>query len=263
MPGIAKTLILLLLCLLASHASAETKERALDVPTRTGVSQRLLLLEPQTPKGVVVLLPGGHGGLLISPSGTFVMGRSNFLVRSRDLFIDQGLVVAIMDTPSDRQTPPFLDGFRQSRLHVTDIRIVIAWLRAKYKLPVWLVGTSRGTQSVAYAATELTGADAPDGIVLSSTILRDKEGHAVTAMPLERIQIPALVVHHEDDHCKLCAFSDIPLLMEKLENAPRKQLLAFRGGENAGDPCEAFAYHGFNRIEPEVIKQIAEWILLK
>ena len=49
--------------------------------------------------------------------------------------------------------------------------------------------------------------------------------------------------------------------MAKLVAAPRKALLAFEGGESRGDPCEAFAHHGFNGIEREVVFRIAEWIL--
>jgi hypothetical protein len=39
--------------------------------------------------------------------------------------------------------------------------------------------------------------------------------------------------------------------------------LSFKGGENRGDPCEAFAYHGFNGLERDVVGQIAAWILVK
>ena len=80
-------------------------------------------------------------------------------------------------------------------------------------------------------------------------------------MPLDRIRIPVLVVHHELDGCRVCAFVDMPLLMDRLGNVPRKELLAFTGGLNVGDPCEARAYHGFNGIEPEVVQRIATWLL--
>ena len=80
-------------------------------------------------------------------------------------------------------------------------------------------------------------------------------------MPLERIRVPVLVVHHEQDGCALCPFADAPALMTKLAGAPRSQLLAFKGGQNEGDPCEAFAYHGYNGLERDVVQQIAAWIL--
>jgi hypothetical protein len=82
-------------------------------------------------------------------------------------------------------------------------------------------------------------------------------------MPLGNIAVPVLVVHHEQDGCRLCNFADVPSLMAKLSNAPRKELLAFKGGENRGDPCEAFAYHGYNGLEGDVVRQTAAWILAK
>ena len=50
-------------------------------------------------------------------------------MRSRQLFAEQSLVAAVMDAPSDRQSSSSLNGFRQRREHVTDIKAVIAWLR--------------------------------------------------------------------------------------------------------------------------------------
>ena len=242
---------------------AQTTSRVVDIPTRPGVTQRMLVMSPPSPKAMVVLFAGGHGGLQIFPNGTFKWGGGNFLLRVRQLFVDQGMIVAVVDTPSDHQRPPFLQGFRQTAGHVADIKAVITWSRENAKVPVWLVGTSRGTQSAAFVATELSGADGPDGIVLTSTMLSDDIDRPVTAMPLDKIRVPVLVAHHELDGCKHCAYTALPDLMGKLTNTPRKQLLTFNGGITKGDPCEAFAYHGFNGIEAEVVQQITGWILAK
>ena len=254
---------LLLLLAWLPLALAQVVQKTVDLPTRPGVTQRLLVLSPAAPKAAVVLFAGGHGGLQLGPEGAIHWGRGNFLVRSRDLFAAQGLTVAVLDAPSDRQSPPYLSGQRQRPEHAADVKAVIAWLRESARVPVWLVGTSRGTQSVGYLATELAGKDGPDGIVLTASIVRDDKGRALPAMPLERIRVPVLVVHHEQDGCALCAFADVPALMAKLEAAPRRQLLAFNGGENRGDPCEAFAYHGFNGLERDVVEQVAAWILAR
>ena len=80
-------------------------------------------------------------------------------------------------------------------------------------------------------------------------------------MELNKLRIPVLVVHHEQDGCSLCAYRDIPRLMQKLAGGPEEELIAIKGGESRGDPCEAFAYHGYNGIEREVVGQIADWIL--
>jgi hypothetical protein len=82
-------------------------------------------------------------------------------------------------------------------------------------------------------------------------------------MPLEKIQVPTLVVHHKHDGCEHCKYSDLPQLMEKRNAVPRKEWLTFEGGRSQGDPCEAMAYHGFNGVEQEVVTKIAEWITRK
>jgi dienelactone hydrolase len=246
------------LCALPARAQ---DARVVDVPTRPGVTQRFLVISPPQPRAAVILFAGGHGGLQVDEAGKIGWGGGNFLVRSRQLFAAQGLLVAVIDAPSDRQSPPHLSGFRQTPAHAADVQAVIAWLKQHTKLPVWLIGTSRGTQSVAYLATTLSGKDAPDGLVLTATILTDPRGRPVPDMKLEALKMPVLVVHHEQDGCRLCLFSDMPRLMGKLAALPRKELLTFTGGNNVGDPCEARAYHGFNGLEAEVVARIAEWML--
>ena len=177
------------------------------------------------------------------------------------MFAAHGLLTVVIDAPSDRQSDPFLSGFRQTPQHVTDIKAVIAWLKQQVKVPVWLVGTSRGTQSAAYIGTQLPLVDGgPDGLVLTATILLDPNGTPVPNMALEKIGVPVLVAHHRQDGCSLCPYAELPRLMNKLTLSPKKRLLTFDGGQNVGDPCEAFAYHGFNGIESDVVTKIAQWI---
>jgi pimeloyl-ACP methyl ester carboxylesterase len=207
------------LCL--SLAYADAGPTVVDIPTRPGVTQRLLVLTPPSPKAAVILFAGGHGGLQIAPDGSLGWGKGNFLIRSRQLFVDQGMLTVVIDAPSDRQSPPYLGWFRQGPEHAADVQAVIAWVRQHSGLPVWLVGTSRGTQSVAAVATRLSRANGPDGLVLTSSILSDPREAPVPAMALEKLSIPVLVVHHELDGGKLCAYSEIPNLMQKLEAVPR------------------------------------------
>jgi pimeloyl-ACP methyl ester carboxylesterase len=252
------------MCILPAQARAETPQQVVDLPTRAGITQRMIVLAPPEPKATVILFSGGDGGLNIQPDGTLKRGKGNFLVRTRQMFADQGLLVAVVDAPSDRQDFPYLQGFRETAGHVADIKAVIAWARGQAKGPVWLVGTSRGTQSAAYVATELSGgSDGPDGLVLTSTILTDKKERPVPSMPLDRLRIPVIVAHHKDDACKFCDYSRIPGLMDKLSNAPRKQLLTFSGGESKDDPCESYSYHGYNGIESDVVSQVSAAILQK
>lgn len=246
-----------------SCCRADVTPDVVDIPTRPGVTQRMVVLTPREPKAAVILLAGGHGGLQITSRGAFTWGSGNFLVRSRQLFVDQGLLTVVVDAPSDRQSPPYLaGGFRDSGEHVADIKAVIAWVRKQQPdLPVWLVGTSHGTQSAAFVATQLAGKDGPNGIVLTSTVLYDNRETPVPAMPLGKVHVPVLVVHHVQDGCNKCPYGETPALLEKFTAAPKKQLLPVKGGQTRGDPCEAWSYHGFNGIESQVVAQIADWIL--
>jgi pimeloyl-ACP methyl ester carboxylesterase len=254
-------LVNLYFLIFGSTAWAQFTQTVVDIPTRPGVTQRFLFLSPDQPKATVILFAGGHGGLQIQPDGSFVWGAGNFLVRTREMFAAHGLLTAVVDAPSDRQSYPFLNGFRQTPQHVADIKAVIAWLKQQVNLPVWLVGTSRGTQSAAFIGTQLSLADGgPDGLVLTSTILIDPAGRPVPDMALEKIGVPVLVAHHRQDGCSLCPYSELPRLMNKLTLSPKKTLLTFDGGLNVGDPCEAFAYHGFNGIETDVVTKIVQWI---
>jgi pimeloyl-ACP methyl ester carboxylesterase len=241
----------------ACGASTQT----LDIPTRPGVTQRVLVITPDQAKAVLVLFTGGNGVLRLSPSGELGSGKGNFLIRTRQQWVEQGFVVALVDAPSDRQSEPFLNGFRQTPEHAGDIKAVIASLRQITKLPVWLVGTSRGTQSAAFVTTALDKADGPDGLVLTSTILNDPRSRSVPAMALEKITVPTLVVHHKKDACRVCDPDELPNLMSKLGHASRSKLITFDGGVTQGDPCEAFAYHGYNGIEAQVVSRIAAWVL--
>lgn len=245
---------------LAGHgAKAQTAAQAIDIPTRPGVTQRFIYIAPPQPKAAVILLAGGQGNVQIGADGSTRNG--NFLVRSRQLFVDAGLAVAVVDTPSDKQSPPYLGGTRQTPEHSTDLLAVMTWLRQQSPLPVWLVGTSRGTQSAAYVATQLPrAAGGPDGLVLTSTILTDT-GRAVPRMPMHELKIPVLVVHHTQDGCKACVPADLPLLMDSLAKNPAAELITVSGGISQGDPCEAKAYHGFNGTEAEVVGKISGWIV--
>jgi hypothetical protein len=134
-------------------------------------------------------------------------------------------------------------------------------VRLQAAVPVWLVGTSRGTESAAYVATELTGADGPDGVQLSSTLLVDKHGTPVSRLPLSRIRVPVLVVHHQDDSCWATPYREVAGLMAQFKAAPHTHLLAVTGGSNVGDPCAGMAHHGYNGIESLVVGQSVAWML--
>jgi alpha-beta hydrolase superfamily lysophospholipase len=150
-----------------SAARAAAEEEVRTVPARPGVTESFLLLRPnKAPVATVIIFAGGDGNLALTPAG---LGRrqGNFLVRTRQRWVREGLLVAILDTPSDH--PRGLWNFRTTKEHAADVKQAIAAVRDLARVPVWLVGTSMGTLSAANAAARI-GDGGPDGVVLTSSV---------------------------------------------------------------------------------------------
>ena len=220
-----------------------------DIQSR-GQTTRLLVEKGDNPVAVVVLFAGGKGVLKISEDGGLGWGRGNFLVRTAKHFRKNGAITAVIDGPSDR--PSDLYFFRSTEKHAQDIGAVIKHLRAKYSLPVWLAGTSRGTNSVANAAVRLKGGDRPDGIVLTATVTEpsNKGLDHVMIMALNKIEMPVLIAHHKKDECYVTPPSGVNRLKEALKNAKPVKVLWYEDAKNPrGRVCAARHYHGFIGIE--------------
>ena len=231
--------------------------------TRPNVTLKLLLVPADKPVASVVLFPGGHGALHLSgprDAPAIGWGKNNFLVRTRAEFARAGLLVAVVDAPSDQSgNTGMLGGFRATGEHAQDIEAAVTYLRRRAGVPVWLVGTSRGTESATNAAARVPGVA---GLVLTSTITRSsKHGGGVLSMELEAIRIPVLVVAHEADECDHTPASDAPRIVKRLVNAPRTELKLLRGGDPPkSEACQALSAHGYLGIEQEAVEAIVRFI---
>jgi pimeloyl-ACP methyl ester carboxylesterase len=248
------------LFLTVAAGGADAAEERIELATRQGVTQPIYLTKFAGPAAAtLVLFTGGNGALPhYAPPD---LHRGNFLTRSRNLFLDQGFNIAVVDLPSD--APNGLGGTRPSKAHQTDIAAIIAYLR-RLAVPVWLVGTSMGTISATNGGTLQAGG--PDGIVLTSSIISaggKNSGRVADAGP-EQVKVPTLFVHNRDDACRFCSYGEVPELMSRFTQAPRKELITFEGGATTrSDPCEALSRHGYIGLEPQVVAAIGNWIKAK
>ncbi len=231
-------------------------DEIIRIESRPGVKVPVYYMKRDGATATVVLLPGGAGGF-----GTPVEGKpssSNFLVRTRDFFADAGLNVAVMSRATDKTDLDYAD--RVSDEHMTDIKTLIDYLSNDAGVPIWLVGTSRGTVSATAAAIKFGNTDL-GGIVLTASVVNYKKIGAVPTQDIASIKIPVLVLHHELDGCALCRPHEVPAIVKGLKNAPVKKLMMVNGGGNpTGDPCEAMHYHGFVGMEKEAVAMITDWI---
>lgn len=227
-----------------------------SVPTREGVSTTLFWQAATMPKATLLLFPGGGGGFGKVEAG--VAGSRNFLVRAAPLFVARGYNVAIFGLPSDRAELDYPD--RITDAHLADIAAVLVRVRALSPLPVWLVGTSRGTVSATAAAIGLHD-PALAGLVLSSSVVSGRKAGAVPTQDLAAITMPVLLLHHAQDACNVCSPVDVPLILKGLIHAPVKKLVWVNGGANPrGEACGALHWHGYIGMETEAVGGIADWV---
>jgi hypothetical protein len=265
----AENFLASLLCLIMAGCAAtlpELKspllpgEELVTLATRPGVTVRVLLITPNAvPKGVFLFLTGGEG-YLVSPEG-----RPKALYTRR--FPGRGFVTALVDVPSDQ---PYGvtggDRFRISKEHLDDVTKVIEFVSQRWPSPIFLIGHSAGTTSIAYLATVLKD-QRIGGVVLTGT-LGDLGRQAVSlaTLPLHTITYPALFIHHKEDPC--ANFEAAYQQHRRLINSPKVNFIEVLGGDRSIeipcsplDPSRGKSYaHGFSGKEREVVAAIADWV---
>lgn len=244
------------------------------IATHDNSTTRYALSYPKasTQKITLVLLAGGAGHLELDDQGCPHALKGNSLVRSIPLFNASGFITALVDAPSDHHGVEGLGGFRIASKHADDLGKIVVDLRARTKGQVWVVGTSRGSISAANAAARLSGPSAPDGVVLTSAVTSGQSSakkpwvaQTVFELPLEKIQIPILVIGHAADTCVRTPAGLMPDITART-NGVREQVVTITGGPEDSsnlsslDACEGRSPHGYIGQEAEVVAGIARFI---
>lgn len=257
------TLPLMLLLLTFATALSHAQE-IVTLSTRPGVMQSYFIASPpQQPRAIALLFPGSGGLIrLRQEKGQIRFGQNNFLVRARGEFVKRGIIAAIVDAPSDRQSGwGMSDEFRLGEEHFTDISAVLADLGKRFAgMPIFLVGTSRGTISAAALGARFEQQAA--GVVLTSTMFRkagiksNEPGPGLSGFDFATIKLPLLFAHHVSDQCGVTPYGDAARLVDKY---PLISVLG--GGSPESGPCDPFSAHGFFGKESETVEQIVNWML--
>lgn len=251
----------------AGTPTADISAHVLDVESRPGVHTLVQVLTPARPRAVLLLFPGANGVL----GGFTPEGRPQNvsaqapLLEARRTLAENGVMVALIDAPSDRQSRIGLLGWRRTPEHLRDIAEVIAALKRQLLLdrgaaPLWVMGIDHGAISAARTAIKFKARAIQGAIFVSPLIASDYAG-ALTTLPLEQIDMPVLVLHHQQDACERAPFDRVPALRAALSNAPRKVVIGVEGGgPPQGGSCSATHYHGLAGMELTAMKAIAAFI---
>lgn len=265
------TRVLFLGCLLAAFAplpgvraqadpNAEFPNR-LHVVAREGYGMAALVTHHGTPRAfrhAVALFPGHPGILRLREEDGQLRyeQRGNFLLRSRRHWLDDDILVAVVDAPSD-QWSGFSQQWRETARYGADIEALIADLSARYRVTDWtFVGTSEGAIS-AFHAARMNPRLATRLIETSSVFSSSRNGPGLSGVDLTTLPRATLWVHHEDDPCRYTNYGDA----KDFAARSGKPLLTMRGGgPSRGGACEPYTAHGFVGIEKEAVRAMLAWI---
>lgn len=195
----------------------------------------ILNSDSAAPRYIVILFPGGSGA--VDPrieNGRLVYGfKGNFLVRSRPLIVDHEFAtVTTNSSQSEERIQAVLDDlgrrFPQAR--------------------IYLMGTSNGTGPTMALAAYLSDRIAGE--------IHTSSRSQIYGFDARKYKNRHLVVHHKGDLCRVTPFNAAEASHERFGN----DFIAMEGGISVGDPCEAFAHHGYNGIERETVDAIKKWI---
>jgi hypothetical protein len=239
--------------------SATEAQEIVTVGTRPGVTQSFFIaaMGERKAEALALLYIGGGGSIRLRvENGQPKFGAQNFLPRSRAEFIRNGVLPVVMDAPSD-QPGGLTDYYRVSDQQSADARAVLAELKKRFpQLPVYIVGTSRGTVSAAYIGRAL-GTDVA-GVVLTSSLFSSPRGATLAGFDYAAIKAPLLFVHHREDGCESTPYNGAARL------AARYPLISVKGGKAPeSGPCDPLAPHGYFGKEAQTVDAIAGWMLKK
>lgn len=189
----------------------------------------------KVPKYVFVLFPGGNGVVDPHMEGQkLVYGKTgNFLLRARPFLVDSEFATAATNST---QVPE-------------RIQAVIDDLGVRFpEVKIYLMGTSRGTFDTMRLAEYLS--DKIAGEIHTSSL------NSIAAFDGKRYKNRHLIVHHRKDTCRVTPFGSA----EYSHTRYGTDFIAIDGGISVGDPCEAYAHHGFNGVERETAELIKQWV---
>ncbi len=187
--------------------------RLFQLETRNGIRNRVIVYRPENPVAAVVLFPDGSGRLEL----THVFNRPD-IGRSKEIpyalmgnLLERNIMMVLPDTPLDHSSHLGLNGwhgsgiFRISADHAQDVKEIVAFIKSRDNVPVWLAGIRMGAFSATNAAIRL--GDVVDGLIIAGGITQCPKQRALLhlcpeglmGMDLFDIAVPTLVLSGGSD----------------------------------------------------------------
>ncbi len=237
-------------------ASEAAPPLVVELRLHGGLRQRLLYISPPKPLAAIVMLPGGAGNIDIESNGDIRHG-DNFVVRSRELWVQRGYAVVIPDTINHAN----LRGDRSSPEYGGIVVELAEFARSQAGVPVFLLGTSQGAIAAVNGATHAPQGSV-SGLILTESVSRvGKSGETVFSAKPENVRVPLLIVANRSDRCNVAPPGDAPRIAAAMGHSPKVQVRFVSGGINRSrHACGSLSPHGYYGIETRIVDLVARWI---
>lgn len=211
--GLALIIVFVCGVITAWTPNLRANPRLIQLETRDGIRNRLLIFRPDNPVAAVILFPDGSGRLELTHVFNMPdIGRNEnvpFELMAR--LLAKNIMIVLPDTPLDHNSHLGLNGwhgsgiFRISADHARDVHEIVNLIRARESIPVWLAGIRMGAFSAANAAIRLD--HVVDGLIIAGGITQCPEQRTLLhlcpeglmGMNLFDIAVPTLVLSGGND----------------------------------------------------------------
>jgi hypothetical protein len=196
------------------------------------------------PKTAFILFPGGDGVNHVRLENGQIKLSDNFLVRTSDIYVKSGFTTVIVSSQKAMS-----DSFRQSNEQSDKVQAIINELGNRGIDKVFLVGTSRGTITVASLASNLTDARIK-GIILTSSM---------NNLDVHQVKVPVLFVHHVNDGCKSTTYQEAKRTSQRIKHGQVSFVDVIGGLPPQSDECKPLSAHGFFGVESVATNAMIAW----
>jgi dienelactone hydrolase len=231
-------------------SSVGRADEVVDIPSAHGMPTRVLISHTQAAKATVLLYIGG-GGLLRIPED----GRINHIhtfVRSFRFWRDYEVQAVLIDSPIDLGNAR-LGHRRGSKDHLDRVSEVIRYFHSKSSRPIWIFGHSMGTVTAVQFANQSEKSGAVAGIIIAGTHIGETLG--------ANFSKPVMAIHHKKEACAATPISASESIIKGRSKETKSELAMIDGGEDVGLACMGLSYHGFNKVEDQMVSAAAKFIL--
>jgi dienelactone hydrolase len=222
----------------------------LDVPQAGEAPTKTFLIEAAKPKAVVLLFIGGDGVLDLKPNGSTT--KQNPLNRSAGLWQQYGINSVLVDSPYDLGDAR-RGNVRGKSEHLTRVESVVQYYKNKFNVPIWIFGHSMGTVTAVQFANQSERSASVSGIIIAGTHIGETLSNNFSK--------PVMAIHHQKEACAATPISASESIIKRRSKETKSELVMIDGGEDVGLACMGLSYHGFNKVEDQMVGAAAKFIL--